>query len=76
MCGSRTGCIPWDATRMWAGMRCSPSSAPEYKVLRQFRAQFIECLELAMAAYPDANVSVNENGITLRPSRPAVTKAS
>jgi hypothetical protein len=47
-----------------------------YKVLRQFRAQFIECLELAMAAYPDANVSMNENGITLRPSRPAVTKAS
>jgi hypothetical protein len=46
-----------------------------YKVLRQFRAQFIECLELAMAAYPDANVAVNEHGITLRPSRPAVAKA-
>jgi hypothetical protein len=46
-----------------------------YKVLRQFRAQFIECLELAMAAYPDANVSVSERGITLRPSRPAVAKA-
>jgi hypothetical protein len=29
-----------------------------------------------MAAYPDANVSLNENGITLRPSRPAVAKAS
>jgi hypothetical protein len=46
-----------------------------YKVLRQFRAQFIECLELAMAAYPDANVSVSERGITLRPSRPAVARA-
>jgi Plasmid encoded RepA protein len=47
-----------------------------FKVLRQFRAQFLECLQLAMAVYPDANVSVNENGITLRPSRPAVAKAS
>jgi hypothetical protein len=45
-----------------------------YKVLRQFRAQFLECLELAMAAYPDANVSVGDNGIILRPSRPAVAK--
>jgi hypothetical protein len=46
-----------------------------YKVLRQFRAQFLECLERAMAAYPDANVSVGDNGITLHPSRPAVAKA-
>jgi hypothetical protein len=45
-----------------------------YRVLRQFRAQFIECLELALAAYPDANVSVSEQGVTMRPSRPAVLK--
>jgi hypothetical protein len=46
-----------------------------YRVLRQFRAQFIECLELALAAYPDANVSISEQGVTMRPSRPAVLKA-
>jgi hypothetical protein len=45
-----------------------------YRVLRQFRAQFIECLELALAAYPDANVSVSEQGVIMRPSRPAVLK--
>jgi hypothetical protein len=29
---------------------------------------------LAMAAYPDARVSINERGITLMPSRPAIPK--
>jgi len=46
-----------------------------YQLLRQFRAQFIECIELALAAYPDANVSLNEHGVTMRTSRPAVSKA-
>ena len=37
-------------------------------------SHFIECLELAMAAYPDARVSVDERGLVLRPSRPAIPK--
>jgi hypothetical protein len=42
--------------------------------LRDFRAQFIESLELALAAYPDARVDPGERGLILRPSRPAIAK--
>jgi hypothetical protein len=42
---------------------------------RRFRAHFIECLQLALAAYPDARVTVDDNGLVLRPSRPAVARA-
>jgi hypothetical protein len=43
-----------------------------YKAIRQFRAHFIECLELALAAYPNANLTMSDRGIILRPSRPAI----
>jgi Plasmid encoded RepA protein len=43
-----------------------------YKAIRQFRAHFIECLELALAAYPNANLAMSDRGIILRPSRPAI----
>ena len=43
-----------------------------YSRLRDFRAGFIGGVELALAVYPEAQVSVGERGITLRPSRPAV----
>lgn len=43
--------------------------------LRRFRAHFIECLNLAIAAYPEARVEVAERGVLLRPSRPAIAKA-
>lgn len=46
-----------------------------YGRLRDFRAGFLCGLELAMAVYPEAHVSVDERGVTLRPSRPAVAKA-
>jgi hypothetical protein len=46
-----------------------------YTRLRAFRAQFLEALNLAAAVYPEANLSVGENGVILRPSRPAVPKA-
>ena len=45
-----------------------------FKAIRQFRAHFIECLDLALAAYPDARVETGERGVTLHPSRPAITK--
>jgi hypothetical protein len=45
-----------------------------FQLLRKFRAHFIECLDLALAAYPDARVSVSERGIILMPSRPAIPK--
>ncbi|MDQ4061260.1 MAG: replication protein RepA [Pseudomonadota bacterium] len=45
-----------------------------FQLPRKFRSHFAECLELALAAYPDARVSVGDKGITLHPSRPAVTR--
>src|SRR5690349_4827456 len=46
-----------------------------FKHIRQFRAQFKDSLELALAAYPDAGVSMGDRGVVLRPSRPAIAKA-
>ena len=45
-----------------------------FQLIRKFRTHFIDCLELALAAYPEARVSIGERGITLRPSRPAIPK--
>jgi hypothetical protein len=42
--------------------------------LRRFRAHFIDCLALAMAAYPEARVEVTDRSVVLRPSRPAIAK--
>ena len=39
-----------------------------YAHLRQFRAKFKEPLALALAAYPEAQVSADESGVTLHPS--------
>jgi len=46
-----------------------------YGRLRDFRAGFIGGVELALAVYPEAQVTIGERGITLRPSRPAVGRA-
>lgn len=43
-----------------------------YSRLRDFRADFLSGLQLALAAYPEARVSMGDRGIVLRPSRPAV----
>ncbi len=45
-----------------------------FKLIRKFRAHFLECLDLALAAYPDARVSISDRGIVLHPSRPAIPK--
>ena len=43
--------------------------------LRRFREHFIECLALAMAAYPEAKLELSERGVILKPSCPAIAKA-
>jgi hypothetical protein len=48
----------------------------EVERLRGFRKYFIECLAIAVAAYPDARVEICERGVILRPSRPPISKAS
>jgi replication initiator protein len=44
--------------------------------IRGFRKYFIECLALAVAAYPEARVDVGSRGLIMRPSRPSITKVS
>jgi len=46
-----------------------------YSRLRDFRRDFIQALELAGAAYPDARVGLGGRGVALHPSRPAIAKA-
>jgi hypothetical protein len=57
----------------WAALYAQFGSG--FARLRAFRQHFIESLDLAMAAYPEARVSIEDKGITLRPSRPAIAKA-
>jgi len=45
-----------------------------YARLRDFRSGFLAGLELAMAVYPEARIGLEERGIVLRPSRPAVAR--
>jgi len=43
-----------------------------YKLLRQFRPRFADTLRKALAVYPDAQVSMDDDGVILYPSRPPV----
>jgi hypothetical protein len=45
-----------------------------FGTIRRFRQHFLECLSLALAAYPEARVSIGERGIILHPSHPAIAK--
>jgi hypothetical protein len=45
-----------------------------FGTIRRFRQHFLECLALALAAYPEALVSIGERGVVLRQSRPAISK--
>jgi hypothetical protein len=45
-----------------------------FGTIRRFRQHFLECLGLALAAYPGALVSIGERGVILRQSRPAIAK--
>jgi hypothetical protein len=42
--------------------------------IRRFRAHFVDCLAVALAAYPEARISVSDQYVTLHPSRPAIAK--
>lgn len=43
-----------------------------FKAVRQFKPRFVEALEAALAAYPEARISVEEKAITLYPARPPI----
>ncbi len=44
--------------------------------LRDFRAKFREPLALALAAYPEANVEIEDRGVRLNPSAPPIPQRS
>ena len=46
-----------------------------FGALRNFKPAFTEALRMALAAYPDAQVSVESTSITLHPSRPPIAKS-
>jgi len=45
-----------------------------FQRIRKFREQFREPLALALAAYPEANVDVEERGVRMNPSPPPVAE--
>ncbi|HYG88449.1 MAG TPA: pirin, partial [Azospirillum sp.] len=47
-----------------------------FTLLKHFKPAFQDALRDALAAYPDARIDVDENGLILHPSRPPITKAS
>ncbi len=69
----RLHALKGDMSVSWAALYSQFGSG--FSLLRKFRSHFVECLLLAMAAYPDASVSIEDTGLVLHPSRPAVAKA-
>jgi hypothetical protein len=45
-----------------------------FKHVRQMKQTFSDALSLALAVYPEARVDMNNDGLVLRPSKPAVPK--
>lgn len=46
-----------------------------FKSIKRFKQHFADCVALAVAAYPEARVSISTRGMILQPSRPAIAKA-
>jgi Plasmid encoded RepA protein len=46
-----------------------------FKKVRQFKPTMTDALSMALAVYPEAEVSIGQNGVTLFPSPPAIPKA-
>ena len=45
-----------------------------FKSIKRFKQHFAECVALALAAYPEARVSISSRGMVLSHSRPAIAK--
>jgi hypothetical protein len=52
-----------------------PSTLSLARLIRQIKPTFTEALNLALAAYPEASVDMDKQGLVLHPSPPAVPKA-
>ena len=58
----------------WAAMHTQFGAG--FDKLFHFKPRFSEALAAAVAAYPEARVSLDERGITLHPSRPPIARLS
>jgi hypothetical protein len=56
----------------WASLR--DQFGPNYKTVRQFKYKFAPSLRRALAAYPQAVVSIEDACVTLYPSRPPISR--
>lgn len=56
----------------WAALK--DQFGPAYKAIRQFKYKFVPSLRRALAAYPDAAVTIEDQGVILYPSRPTIAK--
>jgi hypothetical protein len=56
----------------WAALRDQFGGNGSYSELRVFRREFRKALAPAVAAYPEAMIKVEEEGLLLHPSRPPV----
>lgn len=72
----------WLAYRLHSLKQPTPVSWPSlfgqfgagFRLSRQFKPYFIEALSAATAAYPDARIGVETDGIVMYPSRPPIAK--
>ena len=72
----------WLAYRLHALTQSAPISwtslhaqfGTGFKLVRQFKPQFLDALAAATAAYPDARIDVTDTNVTLHPSRPPVAR--
>lgn len=62
--------LPSDRTVSWQALYGQFGSS--YARLAHFKVRFLENLAIATAVYPAADVSVDDRGLILRPSRPPV----
>lgn len=73
----------WLAYRLHALTRPTPVSwaaihsqfGAGFRLVRQLKPTFLEALQLALAVYPEARVDLDEQGVTLHPSLPAVPRS-
>lgn len=59
-------------TISWAALHAQFGAG--FKAVRQFKPRFIDALEAALAAYPEARVDLGEKAITLHPARPPIAR--
>ncbi|MFW7270282.1 replication protein RepA [Gluconacetobacter sp. Hr-1-5] len=68
----RLHALPSDCQISWPALYAQFGRS--YARLRKFRENFLDSLKIALAVYPEADVTANEHGLILRQSHPAVPK--